>query len=168
MAIVALDAALVVTTIERLRDRIHQRFPNSGLERVCAGLADTAKRTAAKTDYIKARNLILRTGIAIILGLSLFLLLSVSRNIRVTKGAPRALDIVQGLGSSINILLLGFGGAAFLLTIKTRAEAPQRHRGVAGNSRPRASHRHAPAEQGPRHDRRRPHVGQPEARHDGV
>lgn len=44
----ALDAALIVQTIERLNARIEARFPASGLGRVCAGLTEIAKLTAAR------------------------------------------------------------------------------------------------------------------------
>lgn len=128
MAIVALDPALVVTTIERLRDRIHQRFPNSGLERVCASLAEAAKRTASETAYIQAPNIVLRSGVGLVLALGLFLVIAAIRNLNLNPGAPKALEIVSGVDASINVLLLAAAGVAFLLTIETRLK---RRRAIA-------------------------------------
>ena len=128
MAIVALDPALVVTTIERLRDRIHQRFPNSGLERVCVSLAEAAKRTASETAYIQAPNIVLRSGVGLVLALGLFLVIAAIRNLNLNPGAPKALEIVSGVDASINVLLLAAAGVAFLLTIETRLK---RRRAIA-------------------------------------
>ena len=120
MVATALDPVLIVITIERLRERIHQRFPNSGLARVCASLADAARRTANETAYIQAPNLLLRTGVGIVLALGLFLIVAATRNLNLSPGAPKALEIVQGVDASINVLLLAAAGIAFLLTIETR------------------------------------------------
>ena len=120
MVATALDPVLIVITIERLRERIHQRFPNSGLARVCASLADAARRTANETAYIQAPNLLLRTGVGIVLALGLFLIFAATRNLNLSPGAPKALEIVQGVDASINVLLLAAAGIAFLLTIETR------------------------------------------------
>lgn len=124
----SLDPALVVATIDRLRDRIRERFPNAGLERVCASLADAARRTAAETDYIKAPNLLVRTGVGFVLALSLFLVFAATRHLSLSSGAPKALEIVQGVDASINVVLLAAAGVAFLLTIETRLK---RRRAIA-------------------------------------
>lgn len=128
MAVVALDPALVVTTIERLRDRINQRFPSAGLARVCDSLADAARRTASETAYIQAPNMVLRTGVGIVLALGLFLIFAAIQNLNLSPGAPKALEIVQGVDASINVLLLAAAGVAFLLTIETRLK---RRRAIA-------------------------------------
>jgi len=128
MAATALDPVLIVITIVRLRERIHQRFPSSGLARVCASLADAARRTANETAYIQAPNLLLRTGVGIVLALGLFLIFAATRNLNLSPGAPKALEIVQGVDASINVLLLAAAGIAFLLTIETRLK---RRRAIA-------------------------------------
>jgi hypothetical protein len=120
MPTVTLDPAMIVATIHRLRQRIRERFPNSGLERVCVSLADAARQSAAETAYIQAPNLLLRIGIAAVLALGAFLVIAASRNLDLTPGAPKALEIVQGVDASINVLLLAAAGVAFLLTIETR------------------------------------------------
>ena len=117
----SLDPALVVATIDRLRDRIRERFPNAGLERVCASLADAARRTAAETDYIKAPNLLVRTGVGFVLALSLFLVFAATRHLSLSSGAPKALEIVQGVDASINVVLLTAAGVSRLLTMDLHA-----------------------------------------------
>src|ERR1700760_3025850 len=47
-----LDSAKIVSTIDVLRARIHDRFPNSGLARVCAELSDIARRTDSRVDAL--------------------------------------------------------------------------------------------------------------------
>jgi hypothetical protein len=120
MVTVTLDPAMIVATIDRLRERIQQRFPKSGLERVCASLGEAARQSAAETAYIQAPNLLLRAGVAIVLALSVFLVIAASRSMELNPGAPRALEIVQGVDASINVLLLAAAGVAFLLTLESR------------------------------------------------
>ncbi len=47
-----LDAALIVQTIERLHARIDARFPDFGLARVCADLAETARTVAHRARHL--------------------------------------------------------------------------------------------------------------------
>lgn len=47
-----LDAALITQTIERLHARIEARFAGSGLGKVCAGLGDVARQTAARARRV--------------------------------------------------------------------------------------------------------------------
>lgn len=125
---VALDPALVLTTIERLRDRINERFPNAGLARVCDALAAAAKRTESETAYIQAPNILVRIGVGLVLTIGLILVGAAIRNLNLNPGAPKALEIVSGVDASINVLLLAAAGVAFLLTIETRLK---RRRAIA-------------------------------------
>jgi hypothetical protein len=43
-----LDSARVIETIERLQSRVTERFPASGLSKVCADLAVTARATGKR------------------------------------------------------------------------------------------------------------------------
>jgi len=47
MSYLALDAAEIVRTIERLRNRIEERFPGSGLGSVCGQLLEISRRARA-------------------------------------------------------------------------------------------------------------------------
>ena len=53
MAYNTLNATNVIDTIDKLRLRVRERFPESGLEGVAAELADTARRCAAESDRLR-------------------------------------------------------------------------------------------------------------------
>jgi len=61
-AALALDPERIVETIATLRRRIDERFPGSGLGRVCATLLDIGQRTRERIDWVQRPNLWLRTG----------------------------------------------------------------------------------------------------------
>src|ERR1700748_184570 len=48
-----LDAGKIVETVARLRDRIAERFPDSGLSRVAADLTAAAQETAARIAALR-------------------------------------------------------------------------------------------------------------------
>ena len=47
-----LDAVSIVATLTRLRDRITERFPDSGLQRVCGELVATGRDTARSVEAL--------------------------------------------------------------------------------------------------------------------
>jgi hypothetical protein len=52
----ALDQAKIIGTLEQLRDRIGERFPESGLREVAVELIAVAKEASRCIDYIRAPN----------------------------------------------------------------------------------------------------------------
>jgi hypothetical protein len=61
-----LDSARVIETIERLKARVSERFPDSGLSKVCADLAVTARATAQRAHALHKPNVVLRFLAAIV------------------------------------------------------------------------------------------------------
>src|SRR5579862_5556835 len=55
-----LNPELIVKTVAQLRDRIAERFPESGLAGVCADLTETARATAARVENLARPNIALR------------------------------------------------------------------------------------------------------------
>ena len=64
MTYLALDAAEIVGTIERLRGRIEERFPGSGLGRVCGQLLEIARNARERAVWIAKPILPLRIASA--------------------------------------------------------------------------------------------------------
>jgi hypothetical protein len=117
-----LDSGEIVKTIERLHARICDRFPESGLSRVCADLGETAKATAARVTaltrpYIGLRLLALA---AILIGIAAQIyaaeIIDWRRLIR--HADPTALT--QALDAAVNLLILAFGAIWFVLTLEQR------------------------------------------------
>jgi hypothetical protein len=117
-----LDPALIVKTVERLRARISERFPQSGLATVAADLTETAQATAARVQSLSRPYL----------GLRLLALLAVIAGIAAQIYVARLIDwadvlrradpvgITQGLDSIVNLLLLAFAAIWFVLTLEQR------------------------------------------------
>ena len=79
MTYLALDAAEIVGTIERLQGRIEERFPGSGLGRVCGQLLEIARNARERAVWIAKPILPLRIAsaalaVVIIAGLSLMVI----------------------------------------------------------------------------------------------
>ena len=67
----SLDAALIVQTITLLRDRIRERFPDSGLARVADQFVEIAQRSTERVRSVAEPHIPLRAAIAFLIGLIL-------------------------------------------------------------------------------------------------
>ena len=65
----SLDAAHIIRTIDQLRDRVHERFPGSGLGRVAEELQRIGNEAVARAAWIARPLLPLRVGIALLVAL---------------------------------------------------------------------------------------------------
>ena len=60
-----LDDAKIIETLERLRDRIRERFPGSSLSRVSEELLAIARESASHIAYLQRPNWPVRVGVGI-------------------------------------------------------------------------------------------------------
>ncbi|MEY3232907.1 hypothetical protein [Aquidulcibacter sp.] len=67
MAYRTIDADLVLQTLERLRLRIGERFPNAGLGNVCAELALLATDTRSSVTELAKPMIRIRLGVGLVL-----------------------------------------------------------------------------------------------------
>jgi hypothetical protein len=117
-----LDPAMIVKTVERLRARIAERFPESGLAAVASDLTETARATSARVQelarpYVGLRLLAL---LAVIAGIAAQVYVA---DLIDWSGVLRRADpvgITQGLDSIVNLLLLAFAAIWFVLTLEQR------------------------------------------------
>jgi hypothetical protein len=117
-----LDSTRVIETIERLQSRVSERFPGSGLSKVCADLAVTARATAQRARALHAPNFTLRflAAIVVIAGVAAQLYLAHLIDWNSVFRRADAVSITQGLDASVNLLLLAFGAIWFVLTLELR------------------------------------------------
>jgi hypothetical protein len=106
----ALDPAKIVQTIERLHQRIEERFPKAGLGKVCLAVAETATVGAARAAAIKQPNLRLRFLSLLVLACGLAALGVLAFKLNYGPGADSAYTVLQGVDSGFNIIVL-FGAA---------------------------------------------------------
>jgi len=122
-AALALDPGKIVETITLLRRRIDERFPGSGLGRVCATLLDIGERTRERLDWVDRPNIWLRAGtglMALLLGLgavaALWALIQAVRAMGVTD----PLSLVEAVESGIQEMVFVAVALVFLLTAEGR------------------------------------------------
>lgn len=101
----------IVETVEKLQRRIHERFPNAGLGRACAELAQTASETARRVERLSRPNLWLRLAIALTILLALGLAAYVVRLLAsdlslLTEQAERNQGLASTLESIVNLVIL--------------------------------------------------------------
>ena len=122
MNVHVLDAGKIVETVARLRDRIAERFPESGLAAVAADLSQTARETASRVELLNRPNLALRAlaAGAVILGLAAQVYVAHLVDWDAVIRRSDAVGISQGLDAIVNLLLLAFAAIWFVLTLEQR------------------------------------------------
>ena len=115
-----LRADRIIATLEQLRDRISERFPDSGLSKVCAEVIETGRWSARDAARLARPNWLWRLVLFAMLAAGLAAQIYAAQLIHLTGFGASAPELVQGLEAAVNLLIL-FGGAIwFLLTLEER------------------------------------------------
>lgn len=116
-----LDVKSTVATISRLQQRIDERFPESGLSKVCHELHTVAVESSTNIARIAKPNYWLRAVVGVIIAIMVFglivSLLLVDYQVNVALSS-----IVTVLESIINDLILIGAAIFFLVSIETRID----------------------------------------------
>ena len=115
-----LRADRILATLEKLQDRIGERFPDSGLSQVCAQVIETGRWSSREAVRLSRPNWLWRVVLFLLLGAGIAAQIYAARLIHVDGFGASAPELVQGLEAAVNLLIL-FGGAIwFLLTLEER------------------------------------------------
>ncbi len=115
-----LDDAQIVATIARLRDRIEERFPGTGLGRVSRELLTLAEESSQVVDYLRRPNWPLRIIVGIVIVTTFGVLGVMATTIHLPTRVDRLADFVQAVDATINdIVFLGVA-IFFLITAEIR------------------------------------------------
>jgi len=126
----ALDAASIVATAHRLRQRIAERFPQAGLGRVAAELCAVAEETSARLAELERPRWGIRLGTWLLtLFILIVALLAISR-LRAPESLHDLGAFVQVLESGINDAVFVGIAVAFLVTIEARLKRQQALRAI--------------------------------------
>lgn len=120
MSFFALDAAEIVRTIETLGKRIEERFPGSGLGKVCGRLLDIARHGRERAEWIARPILPLRIAtilLAVIIVAGLGVMIT---RLRPPPGQFEFAQFIQVLEAGLNDVVLIGAAIFFLTTIETR------------------------------------------------
>ncbi len=114
-----LDAAKLIGTLDHLQARIDERFPGSGLGKVCAELSEAARASALEAARLARPSWPWRIAASALVLLGIAAQVAAARFLHLERLQANA-DLLQILEAAVNLLLL-FGGAVwFLLTVEKR------------------------------------------------
>ncbi len=116
-----LDADKIVMTLQKLRNRIEERFPGAGLADVCAELRDIARITKPRVAAISAPNIVLRLAGAVVVVGGVSLLAYLIQQIHVKRIDTGDLFVLtQGVEAVVSLLFFIGAGVLFLVTLEAR------------------------------------------------
>jgi hypothetical protein len=117
-----LNAQAITRTLQRLSDRIEQRFPSAGLAQVARDLVETSQSTARRVKrlsrpYIGLQFLVLLTLSGLVCAQVYLASLINWKRVGISTDV---VGLTQGLDSMVNLLLLAGGAIWFLITAEQR------------------------------------------------
>jgi hypothetical protein len=115
-----LDPNQIIKTLVTLNQRIDDRFPGSGLAKVCAELVLLARETESRIAATSRPNFALRIAIGSVLAAGIFMLTKIGAIIELKRESENLSGVLQGVDSAFNILLLTGGGMLYLTTLESR------------------------------------------------
>ena len=116
----SLDPDKIVQTLERLHQRISERFPEAGLAKVCKELEQVARDTRERARQIARPNELMRLGIAIVIIAGVAAIAYVASIIDYKQSSDNLFGVLQGIEALINIIVLVGAAVFFLSTIESR------------------------------------------------
>ncbi|MFK7742886.1 MAG: hypothetical protein AB8H80_21420, partial [Planctomycetota bacterium] len=121
MPYTSLDQTRILATIERLHERIEQRFPNASLRQVAAELVDVGRRHAAQSEAALRPNWGLRAISAVMLTLGIAALALLLTSVR--RYEPENMHLfalLQSLESGLSMLFLLAASVVLLTSLELR------------------------------------------------
>lgn len=115
-----LDEANIFSTLERLKLRITERFPGSGLSKVADELIAVGHEVSDTVTYLRQPNYLVRIPVGIAIVMMLVLVIALAATVRWPTQMNEIGDMNQLANTTINnIVFLGIA-IFFLLTIETK------------------------------------------------
>ena len=115
-----LDEVQISHTLRRLRDRVAERFPGSGLSGVASELVVLSEESFECVAYVRRPNWPIRIAVGIVIALMVAIVAIGVWNIRVPGNVNSLSELVQMLDASVNdIVFLGIA-IYFFVTVETR------------------------------------------------
>ncbi len=126
-----LEAGLILKTLAQLKARVHDRFPERGLDVVCGDLLGVAKETARRVEQTRRSAILVRIGVGMVLlaaaALAWPLLALVGPAAVDFVQHPRAAALIedpitamQAFESAVNLVILASLAIWFLISLEVR------------------------------------------------
>lgn len=116
----SLNPEKIVTTVETLGRRIEERFPASGLSKVCQELLAVARESQERAAWIGKPHRALRVAIGVLIAIIVVLLASILSSLRMPAGGFDAGSLLQASEAGVNLLIVVGAAVLFLVTVETR------------------------------------------------
>lgn len=116
----SLDPAQIIRSLDKLADRIGERFPSSGLENVGRELGAIATKTSANVTRIARPNVPMRIIVGLVLLAGMAALAALATLAFELNASAELTSVVQGLDSTTSLILVFGGGAFYLSTLEGR------------------------------------------------
>ena len=120
-----LDPAHILKTLYALEARISERFPGSGLAKVCSELIGVTEESGTRIAALSRPYVGLRFAVISILAAGAATLAYVGSIIQVKGDAENLYGVMQGIDSAFNIIVLMGAGLLFLSTLEARWKRQQ-------------------------------------------
>jgi hypothetical protein len=115
-----LDQGQISQTLWRLRDRIAERFPGSGLSKVAGELVSLSDEAFDCVAYLRKPNWPIRVAVGVVIAAMVVVVGLGALSIRVSRQVSSVSELVQTLDASINdVVFLGIA-IFFLVTLEAR------------------------------------------------
>jgi hypothetical protein len=115
-----LSSTEIIGTIEALERRVGERFPDSGLRRLCAELIAVARDAQRRAEEIARPNRSLRAAVAVLITVILAIVVMALASLHLPTTVNDFGSLVQGLDAGINdVIFLGVA-IFFLVSLERR------------------------------------------------
>jgi hypothetical protein len=115
----ALDDAEITRTLQRLESRIAERFPESGLRKVCKELIAVSDETKECADFLRARHWPIRVGVtAAIIGMLGVVSYLVMKGMQLPPDVKGQADAVQLIDATVSSSVFMGLAVIYLLRIE--------------------------------------------------
>ena len=115
-----LEIADIVATLQQLSARIGERFPNSGLYRVCRELEVMAQETSARAANISRPKQWFRGLLAILAAAGAVGAVFIGHWMLGLRSSDELAGTMQGLEATVNLVIIIGAAGVFLVTLEAR------------------------------------------------
>lgn len=116
----SLDSEKIIATIERLRTRVDERFPGSGLGRVCKELLTIAGESKQRSAWIAKPQKSLRALVGVLIALIVLVLVMLLANASLPTNRYDFVALLQASEAGINVFIILGATILFLITFEVR------------------------------------------------
>lgn len=116
----SLDPEKIVETARQLEARIHERFPDSGLERLAGELVAVTRQAAALSRWLAQPHWLLRGAVALCILAMALVAVGLARQLRVEVERVNLSELLQAMEAAVNDLVFLGIGVFFLVSWEAR------------------------------------------------